>query len=194
MRVLAAAALVLTAALPALVAADDESLRLLHRLYHPSLPAQPFTDRGRLVLSRAGSASVTTASLVPADTVEADLSTFAAAAQSVEYDPDLALYQLALERPGDTHHTQWHVSAVKACHALSSTSSTLTLHLTASGASFALDAFVAPVPHNGACPKPSKARRPVTADASERDASGAHQFRGLTNSTVLVRAPAVPPL
>ena len=111
-----AALLVLAASLNVVLAAQVP-LRLLHRLYHPELASNPFVERGSLLLS--GSGSVPHASLVPSETVQADLSAFAEVAQNVEHDRDLVLYQLALEHPGDTHHSQWHVSAVKAVSSVS---------------------------------------------------------------------------
>lgn len=99
-------------------------------------------------------------------------------------DLDAALYQLALQHPGDTHSAQWHVSAVKLCHLPHATAQSLTLHVAADGAPVALDYFVGPVPHDGACPGSARARRRLLADVGTR----------IVNTTVVVRAPTHPPL
>ncbi|THH02403.1 hypothetical protein EW026_g412 [Hermanssonia centrifuga] len=182
--------IVLTAFLPVVLATTD-SLRLHHRIYHPSLPSEPFTERGALLLADSGPAAK--ASLVHSDTLQADLSSFLQAAQNIpQKDNDGVLYQLALEHPGDTHHSQWHVSAVKACHLFQSTSETITLHLAVDGKPFAIDYFVTPIPHNGACPK--KRRRSTVTKSDSPDVPGAPSFALGLNSTVLVRAPTFPPL
>ena len=102
----------LLAFLPVALAASDTSLRILHRVWHPSLTSEPFLERGTVLLT--GSGPVPQASLVPAQGLETQLLAFAEASQNIEYDKDLVLYQLALEHPGDTQSSQWHVSAVKA--------------------------------------------------------------------------------
>lgn len=112
-------------------ASDPESVRLLHRIYHPSRPSEPFTDRAALLLHRSGSSpshhgAIRAASLVPHDTLQNTVASLEQVYQSVIDDlgahegmtPTMAshdiLYQLAMEHPGDTHHSQWHVSSVKA--------------------------------------------------------------------------------
>lgn len=113
-------------------ASDPDSVRLLHRIYHPSRPSEPFTDRATLLLHRRSSsqnnaAPITSASLVPSESLQADVANLQLAFQAVLDDltdregalsPTKAsqeiLYQLAMEHPGDAHHSQWHVSSVKA--------------------------------------------------------------------------------
>ena len=91
------------------------------------------------------------------------------------------------------------VLSVLQCHALASNAETITLHLAADGTPFALAYFVSPVPHNGACPK--KRRNVIASQASPSSSPGApgadqvaRVFGGLTNTTVVVRAPTAPPL
>lgn len=95
------------------------NVRLLHRIFHPSQPSEPFVERGTLLLSRpAGSAAPVEAQFVQSE--EASLYSYVLTFADLLHDPetaqdvDAAVYQLALEHPGDTHPSQWHVSAVKA--------------------------------------------------------------------------------
>ncbi|KAI0347532.1 hypothetical protein BDW22DRAFT_1425551 [Trametopsis cervina] len=209
--------------LAASVAANDahatnnpDALRVLHRIYHPSRPSEPFTDRAALILTRSAAAHhatgtghhasgpITGAHLVPHETLLAGLSTLEQTFQSLVADLGGAhaqevLYQLALEHPGDTHSSQWHVSSVKACHLPTSTSEHLTLHLpsTPSAPPFALDYFLAPVPHDGACPRTAAAAPEGEGEEEgEGQSAGAGAFAGVArlNSTVRVLAPRVPPL
>lgn len=121
---------------PSLVIASDnpDALRVLHRIYHPSRPSEPFTDRGALILTRSGPAAATPhtftaavrgAHLLPHESLPQDLVGLEQAFQSILEElatkglsaskaSQEVLYQLALEHPGDTHHSQWHVSSVKA--------------------------------------------------------------------------------
>lgn len=92
--------------LPVLVSAAE--LRLLHRLVHPSLPAVPFAHRGTLQLSGSGPATV--ARLASSETLLDDLRDYAATLD--EFND--ALYQVALEHPGDVEQTQWATSHVPA--------------------------------------------------------------------------------
>jgi len=107
------------------------------------------------------------------------------------------LYQLALEHPGDKHHSQWHVSAVKACHLAQSTYEDITLHLSSNTSEppFALDYFVGPIPHDGSCPRLPK-RGLVNQEKTATPETPLVSFANLArlNSTVHVKAPRVPPL
>ena len=109
-----------------------ESLRLHHRIFHPSRPSEPFVDRGSITLSYPSSPTLHapySANFVPSDT-QGDGATslglgqyVGAYVQEVEeggeggekgrVDWESAVYQLALEHPGDTQSSQWHVSSVK---------------------------------------------------------------------------------
>ncbi|KAI0650687.1 hypothetical protein C8Q79DRAFT_894621, partial [Trametes meyenii] len=154
-------------------------LRLKHRLLHPSLPAPPFEDRATVLLSRSGPDP--DARLVPSETFADDLLQLSSAAEGLKD----ALYQVALEHPGDADHSQWAISSVLACHLPHSTADSLTIHLDQNGNPFSLDYFLAPVPHNGACPK--RARK-----ASAQP--GPAHLRPITNTTVVLRSPSFPPL
>lgn len=109
-------------------AAPPDRLRLLQRIYHPSKPDEPFVDRGAILLSYPSTHAVShgpvAASFVSSEevTLNSYVTAFAESVQSAEagdatVDVDAAWYQLALEHPGDTHPSQWHVSAVKAVRA-----------------------------------------------------------------------------
>lgn len=91
----------------------QNSLRILHRVYHPKLPTETFTERGTLLAS--GSGPFTGASLVPSEGLASDLLEFAQSLHSADASLDNnALYQVALEHPGDNDQSQWDVSSVKA--------------------------------------------------------------------------------
>ncbi|KAI0693602.1 hypothetical protein BC835DRAFT_1069478 [Cytidiella melzeri] len=226
-RALCLSLLLLATAVPSLVVANDnpDTLRVLHRIYHPSRPSEPFSDRGVFVLVRSGAAStlhtkdtrnaVHGAHLVAYETLLENLPSLEEAFQNVVDDlasngmstteaSQEVLYQLALEHPGDTHHSQWHVSSVKACHLAQSTYEDLILHLSTNTSlpPFALDYFVGPIPHDGSCP-PLPTHKPKSDPTGDDQASAEANsetplvsFANLArlNSTVHVKAPRVPPL
>ncbi|KAI0939813.1 hypothetical protein AcV5_001101 [Taiwanofungus camphoratus] len=163
--------------LPLPLAHAAAPLRVLHRIYDPSRPAPPFAERGALHI--AG----TSAQLVPAAALPADLPELAATAHAA---PDAALYQVALERPGDTDPARWHISAVKACHLPLSTAEALAVHTAPDGTPFALDHFLLPVPHDGACPSSHS-----TAKHTSRPAPLAYMAHA--NASVRLVPPRVPP-
>ena len=93
--------------------AAETTWRVLHRVNHPKLPTETFTERGFLSLS--GSGPFTGASLVPSEGLASDLLEFAQPLHNADASLDNnALYQVALEHPGDTDQSQWDVSSVKA--------------------------------------------------------------------------------
>ncbi|OBZ76735.1 hypothetical protein A0H81_04041 [Grifola frondosa] len=171
----------LVAAVPSVLA--DSSLRILHRVSLPNLQEVPYVHRATLHVSGAGPA--TAARLVPSETLADDLTEFMHTADGANG----ALYQVALEHPGDTDQTQWSVSAVLACHMPRSTSESLTFHLAPDGTPFSLDYFIAPVPHDGACPK-----KPRSTKAGSGLSSSPVEYGYITNSSVLLRSPTFPPL
>jgi len=67
---------------------------------------------------------------------------------------DDALYQVALEREGDSGPNDWIVSSVKACHFRAAASDSIVLHLSPTHEVYSLDYFVSPLPHDGSCPEP----------------------------------------
>ncbi|CDO76260.1 hypothetical protein BN946_scf184470.g18 [Trametes cinnabarina] len=158
-------------------------LRIAHRILHPSLPATPFLDRATVLLS--GSGPTADARLVPSQTFADDLLDYTRTAQGLND----ALYQVALEHPGDSDQSQWAVSSVLACHLPTSSSESFTIHLDQNGRPFSFEYFVGPIPHDGACPK----RGRKTGRGSSAQSSPA-EFRAIANTTVALRSPSFPPL
>ena len=71
------------------------------------------------------------------------------------------------------------------------------MHVDQDGAPFGLAYFVAPVPHGGACPSPSKRsqRTPNSKDNNDKASGpGLAALRPIANTTVVLRAPSFPPL
>lgn len=96
--------LVLTASVVA-----AEQLRVLHRLFHPSLEDKNFFERGTLTLQPSGQSS-----FEAAQQLDDDLQTFATVAQPLQD----ALYQVAYA-PADPD-APWDVSSVKSVRSTSS--------------------------------------------------------------------------
>ncbi|KAH8106161.1 hypothetical protein BXZ70DRAFT_1004442 [Cristinia sonorae] len=162
--------------LPLAAAADPA--RLLHRVFHPELPDLPFSQRASLHRTHSGQHYT-----VPAPSLHDHFASFAQALQAHDVTLNDALYQLALEHPGDQNSAQWHISSVKACHLARSTDESITLHLAADGTPFALDYFVGPIPRNGACPK-----------KNPKGQADLFDLHPIANTTVIVRSPTFPPL
>ena len=103
-----------------------ESIRLLQRIYHPARPSESFVDRGSILLSYPSTRAVHHGPIAAQFAPDAEISLasyITAFAGSLDaelqegeepVDVESALYQLALQHPGDTHPSQWHVSSVKA--------------------------------------------------------------------------------
>ncbi|KIL00594.1 hypothetical protein PAXRUDRAFT_821492 [Paxillus rubicundulus Ve08.2h10] len=157
---------------------ESEPLRIQHRIVHPNLPITPWSELGTVALPPSGLYIISPlgapATFIPSGSLLDDLVDFV---EMIDPAMEGAMYQVALERPG-TPDGLWPVSVVKACHVPGSTSSSLNIHFSASGTPFALDYFVSPVPHDGACPSPSE----------KRDSYPAH------NATVKLTSPRQPPL
>ncbi|KAJ7094641.1 hypothetical protein B0H15DRAFT_132024 [Mycena belliarum] len=168
---------VLATASASLAWAADSSFQIYHRIYEPTQPETAFTPRGTVLVPANGDPSFR-----PSQTLAQDLTQFATALQTVKG----ALYQVALEREGAGAAGQWDIaSAVKVCHLHQATSETILLHTTLGNTPFALDYFVAPIPHNGACPKSSKAPSPLLSFAGNV---------AELNTTVVLKSPRLPPL
>ncbi|PCH41224.1 hypothetical protein WOLCODRAFT_151267 [Wolfiporia cocos MD-104 SS10] len=191
----------LLAALPLALAADP--LRVFHRVWHPALPSQPFLLRGTLDLAAP--------SLAPAPGLDAGLADFWQAVRALEADADAAVYQVALEHPGAADPALWAISSVRAvrprcscarawggpgrpppihaphCHLPQATEAEIRVHLAPDRAAYALDYFVAPVPHGGDCPRRGRAR----GQAAGADTDVA---RHAANTSVTLIAPSFPPL
>ena len=74
------------------------------------------------------------------------------------------------------------------CHLAHATAEHFTLHLSGAGEPYALDYFVGPVPHDGACPRRKSRKAGASAGSSPA------QFRPIANTTVALRSPTFPPL
>ncbi|KAG6911221.1 hypothetical protein DXG01_003088 [Tephrocybe rancida] len=164
------------------VCAEQAQYRLFHRLYHPSETQGNFQERGLVSIAQNS-----TVSFQFAPTFADDVSSFAEDLQAVK-DKDLLLYQVALEREGDSSEAQWDVSSVKACHLVGSTAETIYLHATDihSPKPYSLNYFVSPIPHDGACPKPRFMN-------SSKKGSNIVSFAQV-NTTVVIKGSHAPPV
>ncbi|KAF9476487.1 hypothetical protein BDN70DRAFT_168047 [Pholiota conissans] len=153
-----------------------------HRLFHPSLTAQPYSERGSI------SIEASTGIFTPARDLAEDLNSFSEKLGSLEVPFD-ALYQVALQ--DDQSDAFWDFSAVKACHLNKITADTIVLHLTSDTdfRPFALDYFVSPIPHDGACPLSKSRKRISPASSLKTFAKNIHSV----NTTVLLRGTSMPP-
>ncbi|KAH7916174.1 hypothetical protein BJ138DRAFT_1140352 [Hygrophoropsis aurantiaca] len=146
-----------------------QAVRILHRVVHPKLPPPDFAEFGSI--NPPVTEFTISASLLD------DLAIFA---DAVSPELDEAMYQVALERPGDIDENMYSISTVKSCLFTQSTSGTLVLHFSASGQPFAIDYFVSPVPQDGACPSNTE--------------SHAQTYPVHSNTTVIFKHPRLPPL
>ncbi|KAF8897664.1 hypothetical protein BD779DRAFT_1492003 [Infundibulicybe gibba] len=192
-----AAVLLTTLVLLPLVLAKDATYKLHHRVYHPAAPQVPFTERGLLTV-----ADFDHVAFAPSSSFSQDLNSFAAVLQDLDINLDGALYQVALERESDTTEAHWDLSSVKMCHLDQATSESIFLHATADSTHapkpFALDYFISPVPHNGAClklpkSKPKKSKTPASREQLAPLLTFAANSDRL-NTTVIIKAPRLPPL
>ncbi|KAK7061842.1 hypothetical protein R3P38DRAFT_2831866 [Favolaschia claudopus] len=156
--------------------AADSSYNVFHRIHEPTQPEHPFLPRGTLHITDNGIPA-----FEPATSLSQDLTQFADEIQAVKG----ATYQLALELD-ESQPGRWEVvSGVKVCHLNSATSEIILLHSTRAGKPYALDYFVAPIPHNGACPK--KSRGPASLRSFAQNVA-------TLNTTIEIRLPRIPPL
>ncbi|KAG6830834.1 hypothetical protein H0H92_014486 [Tricholoma furcatifolium] len=163
-----------------IVSADNVQYRLHHRLYHPLEDQGPFRQRGIVTMADDNSVDF---QLAP--TFADDIASFAKDQQQVQ-NKNSMLYQVALEREGDTSEAHWDISSVKACHLPGSTAETIYLHVTDTHKPYAINYFVSPTPHNGACPK-SKSKK------SAKKPPPFESFANI-NTTVILKDPHYPPL
>lgn len=77
--------------------------RLHHRVISPKNPSTPFTLRGTVYTTTAG------VSITPTDTLERDIASLVQQSRHL----DDAVYQVALERRGDTSQEAWAISPIK---------------------------------------------------------------------------------
>ncbi|KAG5648941.1 hypothetical protein DXG03_000290 [Asterophora parasitica] len=174
MRVLALAAILVA---PTVYA--DATVTVFHRLFHPTAPQAHFSQRGTIHI-----ADNSTFFFQPAPSFTEDISSFAGALHTVQ-DSSPLLYQIALERAG-TPQAQWDISSVKACHLHQATSESIHLHVldAHSPKPYALDYFVAPIPHDAACPR--RGSQKATTHASLKSFAS-------VSSTVILKGPRFPP-
>ncbi|EAU84894.1 hypothetical protein CC1G_00413 [Coprinopsis cinerea okayama7 len=128
------------AALSALAQASQ--IQLHHRVLHPEATEAAWTEHGSLTYTDGHP-----------QLQSQQASTFSKLLEPVK-DLDNALYQVALQRDGSQVESEWAVSSVKLCHLAAATSQILHLHVSSDGKPYALDYFVSPIPHDGACPTP----------------------------------------
>jgi len=152
------------------------ALSVHHRLFHPK--ASPFEYAVRAQLS--------------IDSVEPfspsfsdDISQQIRHLQELNLDLDSAFYHVALQRDGDQSDAQWDVSSVKLCHLFHATSDTIVLR-TKGADVHAIDYFVSPIPHNGACPKRKGKKK--------RSATTATFSNTVLNTTVITQTYKTSPL
>jgi hypothetical protein len=89
------------------VFAQHTPTRLFHRIYHPTEAESAFSERGSVVISENN-----VISFQPSSSYAQDLIAFAESLRAIPDSADLALYQVALEREGNTAQ-KWDFSSVK---------------------------------------------------------------------------------
>ncbi|KAF8205095.1 hypothetical protein BJ912DRAFT_940241 [Pholiota molesta] len=156
-----------------------------HRLFHPSLPTQPYLERGSILIDTP------TPMFVPAADLAEDLGSFAEVLESLETPFD-ALYQVALQQPDDKSEVVWDFSSVKACYLNKVIADTILLHVNGDQdpKPFALDYFVSPIAHDGSCPLSKSNKRISPASAMRAFAKNIQSM----NTTIILRATETPPL
>ncbi|KAG6821593.1 hypothetical protein H0H93_000102 [Arthromyces matolae] len=162
-----------------LVCAEDAHYRLYHRLHRPSETQNNFKERATVIISEDNSLAFQFA-----PTFRQDILSFAETLNEVE-DKDSLIYQVALERDGDSKEDQWDVSSVKACHLAESTTEQIYLHVSDihNPKPYAINYYVSPIPHDGACPKPRSKKKAISLESFAK-----------VNTTVTLKGAHVPPL
>ncbi|KAI3612223.1 hypothetical protein WG66_012211 [Moniliophthora roreri] len=156
----------------------SREVNLYHRLHLPNGPQSAFTERGTINFDESRSnLPVTFQSSVSS---QEHLGQFAETLQQIpEGDRDRVLYQVALERDS----INWDISSVKWCHVPSASSESIILHITDlahASSPYAVDYFISPTPHDGACPSSSSMTN--------------LNSLAILNITVSLRTPRLPPL
>jgi hypothetical protein len=98
--------------LPGVLGAQEIVYKLHHRVFHPSFPDAQYAPRGQLRLVPGSHPA-----LVDAPELRSDLSAFSEAIRgALKQDEDAfeVLYQVALERHGDSSPREYDVSSVRA--------------------------------------------------------------------------------
>ncbi|KAF8663499.1 hypothetical protein AX16_001067 [Volvariella volvacea WC 439] len=171
--------------LPAL-AAEYAQYSVYHRLYHPLLPHLQFRQRGSL---HTGASA-----FLPAPSLYYDLVSFLDPLREANFSPDTVLYQVALDPHGNADEAAWDISSVKLCHLGHVANETFVLHTTdpQNGRAYALDYFVSPLPHDGACSTPARKNRPENPSMDPELHIVAKNIANL-NASVIVRGTRMPP-
>ncbi|KIL68092.1 hypothetical protein M378DRAFT_929836 [Amanita muscaria Koide BX008] len=152
------------------------ALSIQHRIFHPCGPSFEYAQRAELAFDTF-EPTVYATSL--------DLSSHVQRLRDADLDLDKAYYQVALQRDGDVSPTEWDVSSVKLCHLYHATSDTITLYAK-DGHVHALNYFVSPVPHNGACLERNNSKKRVEKDTNL-------QLEKL-NTSITLQSYSTPPL
>jgi hypothetical protein len=164
--------------------------RLHHRIYHPAFERPLFEPRGLVHLR--GPEGVGLPFLEPVKNIQEHFDNFGSALRTgarAGDSVDEVLYQFALERPGDANHWAWDVSSVKACHLKDAKEEKLIVHLSPhDGTPYAIDYFISPIPHDGACSwsKTKKGKKTISPQS--------FAFKAFTNTTVELRVGQLPPV
>lgn len=150
-------------------------LYIHHRMVHPNLPVTYWSNFGSISIPHPSSISPsgTPVTFTPSETLLDDLSKFA---ESVDPALEESLYQVAVGRP-ELSEGIWPMSVMKGCLMSTSTSSSITIHLSPSGEVLGLDYFLSSIPPNGSCPPSS-------------DTANSYPVH---NTTVFVKIPSSPP-
>ncbi|KIM46057.1 hypothetical protein M413DRAFT_441117 [Hebeloma cylindrosporum] len=165
-------------------AVSANNVAIYHRVFHPALPAQPYLARGSLAISS------NPPTLVPSPDIAEHLVSFSETLESIQ-DSAEALYQVALEREGDTS-ALWDISSVKVCHLSLASSETILLHLSGDPdpKPFALDYYISPIPHHGSCPQTISKKKIHPATPVMNLSKTAQHL----NTTIILRRTESPPL
>ncbi|KAF5322097.1 hypothetical protein D9619_000815 [Psilocybe cf. subviscida] len=173
--------LVAAAALISVVSAADFSI--YHRIFHPQLPAQPYTARGHVSLSDSSSPTFT-----PSPKLAEDLRSFTSVLTGLG-NLDNALYQVALQPTPETPEALWDFSSTKLCYLNKVTTETIILSVSGAEPSpDSLDYFVRPIPRDGSCPL-SKSNKKISLATSLNNFA---KIIESVNTTVLLRGTETP--
>ncbi|KAF9518471.1 hypothetical protein BS47DRAFT_1289622 [Hydnum rufescens UP504] len=139
--------------------------KIHHRVIGVPSPS-PFSHRATVSLLPDGEA------VYEAESLDKALAALSPIVQANEN----ALYQIALERPGDNAQEDWVLSSGKACHLSAGTSDIISLIIDSSGNPFGIDYHILGVPHDGSCSTSSTA-----------------VCISITNTTILLKRPSIVP-
>ena len=107
MRFTTVKAQALLASIIPFICAEPTSVKLFHRLYHPTIEQAPFSERASILISENNVISFQASA-----SYTQDLKTFAETLGTVHDRPELALYQVAI-REASVADNQWDISSVR---------------------------------------------------------------------------------